>query len=166
MHLNRLRLRSFHWPSFQLSPNTRKLWLIGPGGHNLAFSRKICISTRHNLQQRQQHCQLLIEDNARNYQTNSLNRLLIVLRRMQKRLENSRRCMISSTSLTKSTTSQNYLLQKTLPLLKMQLTTRYSPLIRLLLRLKELSPEDCLHIRLPRLPLLLQAARREKLLSS
>jgi hypothetical protein len=48
-HLNRLRLRSFHWLGFWLLPNTRKSWPIGLGGHNLAFSRKICISIQHNL---------------------------------------------------------------------------------------------------------------------
>jgi len=85
---------------------------------------------------------------------------------MQKRLENSRRRMTSSTSLTKSTTLQNYLLQKILPLSKMQLITRYSPLVRSLLKLRELSPEDCLHICLLRLPLLLQVIRRKKLSSS
>jgi len=61
---------------------------------------------------------------------------------------------------------QNYLLQKILPLSKMQLITRCSPLARLLLKLRELSLKDYLYIRLPRLPLLLQVARREKLLSS
>ena len=74
---------------------------------------------------------------------------------MQKRLENSRRRMTSSTSLTKSTTLQNYLLQKILPLSKMQLITQYSPLARLLLKLRGLSPGGYLYIRLPRLLLLL-----------
>ena len=89
-----------------------------------------------------------------------------MLKRIQKRLKNSRRRMTSSISLTKSTTLRNHLSQKTLPLSKMQLITRYSPLARLPPKLRELSLEDRLYIRLPRLPLLLQVARREKLLSS